>query len=166
MLFKACDRRSHGLLFVVGLPLLVLGACTQDDSFLPFTGSDNAVSSAQTAAGKLDAATVSTLDASLPSLLDASTVVVREAGAALDDDTLLTLAAQLISLCPLAAPSDAAARERCADGLTGFDAFRDLIADPILWGGQPAGLALGQVPEQASLTNLNPRVWRRLTSRR
>jgi len=169
MLFRACERPCRGLLFVVGWPLLVLGACTQDESSVPFTRSDSAVGPSETVAGKLDAATVTTLDAtvttldaSLPSLLDASTVVAREAGAALDDDTLLTLAAQLISLCPLAAPNDASAHERCADGLTRFDAFRDLIADPILWGGQPAGLALGQVPEQATLTNLNPRVWRRL----
>jgi hypothetical protein len=152
--------------------VLLLAACTQDDASIPLARWDSAVSAPDSPIGKVDAATVdkadaaivSTLDASLSSLLDAFAAVPREAGAgaAVDDDTLLTLAAQLISICPSVAPNDAPARERCADGLTKFDAFRDVIAEPLLWGAQPAGLALAEVPEQATLTNLNPRVWRRL----
>lgn len=162
-----CLEPRHGQRFVA--LVLLLGACTQDESPVALTRSDSAVSAVDSPTGKVDAAIVSTLDSSIasidssaPAFLDAAPAVVREAGAGLDDDKLLTLAAQLISLCPSAAPNDAAARALCADGLTGLDALRDVTSERLLWGAQPAGLALAQVPEQASLTHLNPRVWRRL----
>lgn len=62
----------------------------------------------------------------------------------------------------MAAPDDAAARMACADALTDLVELREIIADPILWGGQPADIAVADVPEKAHLTHLNPRVWRRM----
>jgi hypothetical protein len=90
-------------------------------------------------------------DATAPTTSDEPTV---------SDDTLEQLAADLISVCPTAAPDDAEARERCRSALADHSLLRDLSADPLLWGAQPAGLATELVPEQASLTRFNPRVWR------
>ena len=78
------------------------------------------------------------------------------------DQTLRALGAQLIAACPVAEANDAVARERCADALTALPLLREVVADPVLWGGQPAGLALERVPEEAHLTFFNPRVWRRI----
>jgi hypothetical protein len=80
----------------------------------------------------------------------------------IDDSTKLALASAMASACPDASPSDEAARNACADALTELAELRDAIADPVLWGGQPADMPLDRVLEDAHLTDLNPRVWRRM----
>jgi hypothetical protein len=94
-----------------------------------------------------------------PAAQDASATSADET---ITDDVLHQLATALIATCPVVAADDAAAREDCANGLGDLALLRDLSADPLLWGGQPAGLALEQVPEQATLTRFNPFVWRKI----
>jgi len=94
---------------------------------------------------------------------DAATARDAQAlGPEISDDDLHALAEQLGNACPAAAPDDASARERCADALSDLAALRDVAADPILWGAQPADLPLERVPRDATLTAFSPRVWRRL----
>jgi hypothetical protein len=87
---------------------------------------------------------------------------VADAGPHLRDDALLAFGAQLAIACPVVAADDASERERCADALTEVPLLREAVADPLLWGAQPAGLPLALVPEQAALTNFSSLVWRRI----
>jgi hypothetical protein len=74
----------------------------------------------------------------------------------------LGIARAIIAACPVGAPNDAQARTDCANKLTDLTELRDHLADPLLWGGQPKDMKLEEVPDIASLTEFNPRVWRRM----
>jgi hypothetical protein len=72
------------------------------------------------------------------------------------------LAAGLSQACP-PTPEDAtsaAARERCADGLTTLSVLRDASQDPVLWGAQSPGA--GYDVGRSRTTQMNGRVLRRL----
>ena len=118
--------------------------------------------------GGIDASIDASRDPTSDAALDGSAsrpadaAVRGDAAVRLDDAALLGLGAQLAAACPLAPLNDVAARERCADALTDVAILRDNAADPLLWGGQPAGLPIERVPEQANLTNFSSFVWRRI----
>jgi hypothetical protein len=74
----------------------------------------------------------------------------------------IVLGRALVTACPVAAANDAAAREACADALTDMTELRDALTDPVLWGGQPDGFHAADLLTDASLTQFDPRVWRRM----
>jgi mono/diheme cytochrome c family protein len=70
------------------------------------------------------------------------------------------LAEEIIAVCPLAAPTDEAARDRSADTLAQSTLLRQALADPFYWGGQRTPTSYR--PAQSNLTLFNPFLWRRL----
>lgn len=147
--------RGRGL---AGAALSLVIACSDDDG-------ERRQGTTTDPAGVTDGGIDASLDAGNGQPVDAavSDAAVRpDAGAALDDAAILALGAQLLEACPLAATNDPAARERCADALIEVPVLRSNVAEPLLWGGQPAGLPLERVPEQANLTSFSSFVWRRI----
>jgi hypothetical protein len=70
------------------------------------------------------------------------------------------LGKQIVDACPLADPSDAAARDRCADALTRLELLKSVMSDPFFWGAQAAGA--GYDFAKSNKTDFNPLVWRRM----
>lgn len=71
--------------------------------------------------------------------------------------------AVLAGACPTGAdPKDVAARDACARALGDSAELDVLFGDVVLWGGQAAGSTLDSALEVANVTELEPRVWRRL----
>lgn len=74
----------------------------------------------------------------------------------------LALGRALVEACPVVTANDAASRDACADALTTSVELREALADPMLWGGQPADVAPADLLTDANLTSFNPRAWRRM----
>jgi hypothetical protein len=74
----------------------------------------------------------------------------------------IALGRALVAACPVAEATDVTAREACADALTELPELREAATQPVLWGGQPDGVPPDALIDQAALTQLEPRVWRRM----
>jgi hypothetical protein len=70
------------------------------------------------------------------------------------------IAEALIAACPPADPGDTLSRDLAAARLGQSNLLRDVIRDPIFWGGHISGRSYR--PEDNSLTVFNPFVWRRI----
>jgi hypothetical protein len=70
------------------------------------------------------------------------------------------VAAALADACPMAAPSDEAARAQCAAKLSDDKYLASVMKNPILWGGQKAGTSYH--PEESNMNWFNTYVWRRM----
>jgi hypothetical protein len=70
------------------------------------------------------------------------------------------VAEALVSACPMAAPSDEAARLDCSAKLSEDKFLGGVMREPFLWGGQKAGTSFH--PEESNMNRFNVYVWRRM----
>jgi hypothetical protein len=77
------------------------------------------------------------------------------------DEAALSLASALTEACPVGDASDELAHTTCAEKLAELVVLRENIADPMLWGAQPADVLPGSVLAEATLTELTPLAWRK-----
>src|SRR5262245_30808264 len=70
------------------------------------------------------------------------------------------IAAAIVQACPLAHPTDAKARDACADELAQSEILRTRMREPFIWGGQkrPGDYDL----EHFASNRFNPLVWRKM----
>ena len=77
-------------------------------------------------------------------------------------DRLTEFNRALIAACPVVDPASVAERDACGEALASLPIFDEVAPNILAWGGQPEGFTAEDLLTEASLTDLDPHVWRKM----